>query len=475
MAIQSTLCRRSGFLPAHSGFLPAHRSRSREFPMPRPRPVHRRAVLQASAAVLAGGGLADSALSAAPSKSPSEKLNLACIGIGGRGRANVRGVQSQNLVAFCDVDTKRAAETIKAFPGVPLFSDYRRMFDKLDGKIDGVVVSTPDHTHFHPSMMAMQRGLHLYCEKPMGHSVQQTRQMTEAARKSGVATQLGMQRHNNPAVRRAVELVRSGSIGEVSEVYTWIASTRGMPSYPAETSPVPNHLDWDLWLGPTSPRPFSSDICPYKWRFWWDYGTGETGNWGCHILDIAFWALDLKYPTRVDVVGTPDPHPEVTPTEMQTRFRFPPRDGQPELTLYWGQQKLGPDILREHPVLAKLNASENARKWNTLFIGSEGMLLCGFNDYVLLPREKFAEFKEPESFIPPPANFYQQWISAAKGGDAAGCEFDYSGPLTETVLLANVTFRTKGGFDWDGPSRRASGNPDAEKLLTSHYRDGWQI
>jgi len=440
-----------------------------------PRQLHRRSVLQGSAAVLAGGGLAQSVPAAAPSRSPNEKLNIACIGIGGRGSANVRGVSSQNLVAFCDVDTKRAAETIKKYPGVPLYADYRRMLDQLDGKIDAVVVSTPDHTHFHPSMMAMERGLHLYCEKPMAHSVEEVRRMTDRARESGVATQLGAQRHNNPAVRRAVELVQAGSIGRVSEVHTWIASTRGMPSHPAETSAVPDHVDWDLWLGPTPRRPFSSDICPYKWRFWWDYGTGETGNWGCHILDIAFWALDLKYPTRVDVEGSPDPHPEVTPTEMLTRFRFPARGDRPEVKLYWGQQKSGPAILREHPVLANLNASENARKWNTLFIGSEGMLLCGFNDYVLLPQEKFSDFQEPESFIPRPQGFHQQWIDAAKGGDAASCEFDYSGPLTETVLLANVAFRTKSGFDWDGQTRKATGNAAAEAFLTSHYRDGWKL
>jgi len=430
-------------------------------------PMHRRDMLKTSAVLGAGVWLSREAV--ADSASPNEKLNIACIGVGGRGEANVKGVSGENLVAFCDVDEQRAAKAYNAFPKVKKFTDYRKMFDAMEMEIDAVVVSTPDHTHFHPSMMAMERGMHLYCEKPMAHSVEEVRRMTEKAAEKKVATQLGVQRHTISNMHRVVELIRAKAIGDVTEVHSWVDSNRGMPG-DLRSSNVPDHLAWDLWLGPGPVRDYSSDLCPYKWRFWWDYGTGETGNWGCHILDIPVWALDLKAPTRVGASG-PEPDTDKTPKEMSTRFQFPADKDRPAVTLHWSQAKGGPAILKQHG----LDDNETRKGANTLFIGTKGMLLCGFNKKVLLPKEKFADYDPPEKTIPNSPGFHREWIDAAKGGPAATCDFvDYSGPLTEVVLLGNVAYRA-GGFDWDAKNMQAGGNTKAERYLISKYRKGWII
>ena len=398
-------------------------------------------------------------------ESPNEKLNVACIGIGGQGLSNVKGLSSQNLVAFADVDDQRAAGAFKLFPKVKRYRDYRRMFDELHGKLDAVAISTPDHMHFHPAYMAMQLGKHVYLEKPLAHNVWETRTLTDLARKKKLATQLGAQRHAIPNMHRVVELIKSGTIGEVREVHSWMGGARGMPDAITDTPPVPEHLDWDLWIGPAKFRPYSPQLCPYKWRFWWDYGTGETGNWGCHILDVVYWSLDLKYPTKVEASG-PEVDPQRTPTAMHVKYEFPARDKLPPVELHWHHAAKGPDILRKHNLPEKGN--------NTLFIGSEGMLLCGFNSRQLLPKEKFAEFKAPERTVPDSPGFHKEFIAACKGGRAATCNFDYSGPMTETVLLGNVAYRV-GGFTWDSAALKPLGNPAAEPLLREAFREGWKI
>lgn len=418
----------------------------------------RRTMLQTSAAVGAGLWLGTSSEGAADS--PNEKLNIACIGIGGRGSANLGGVSSQNIVALCDVDEQRAGKAFEKHSKAKRYHDYRRMLDEMENQIDAVVVSTPDHTHFHPSMTAMQMGKHLYCEKPMAHSVREARKMTETAAKMKVATQLGCQRHTLRVMHRGVELIQAGVIGDVSEVHSWIGGDRGMPKIPTDKPPVPKHLNWDLWLGPAANRPYHSAYCPYHWRFWWDFGTGETGNWGCHILDTPFWALGLKYPTEVAASGPPV-HAKTTPKQMATSFKFPDQN----VTLYWYHSKNGPPILKEHGLSAK--------GMNTLFIGSKGMLLTGFGKYQLYPEEKFAGVK-PDHSIPDSPGFYKEWITACKGGDPATCDFSYSGPLAETVLLGNAAYRVGGGFSWDAKQLKAGGNGSAESFIYSEFRKGWE-
>lgn len=422
--------------------------------------VTRRGAMQSAAAIGAGLWLGGSASSRA-ADSPNEKLNIACIGIGGRGSANVGGVSSQNIVALCDVDEKRGGGAFGKFPKAKRFQDYRRMLDEMESSIDAVVVSTPDHTHFHPSMMAMQMGKHLYCEKPMAHSVWEIREMTRMAKKMKVATQLGVQRHTLTNMHRSVEIVKGGVIGKVSDVHCWVGGDRGMPGAAKTGESVPAHLNWDLWLGPAADRSYSSSYCPYNWRFWWDFGTGETGNWGCHILDIPFWALDLKYPTRVDGSG-PDVHPQQASKSMATKLKF----SDAGVTLHWYHSKSGPPILKEKGL--------SGRGMNTLFIGSRGMLLTGFGKHVLLPQEKFEGVSRPDPTIPKSPGFYKEWFNAIKGGPAATCDFDYSGPLSETVLLANTAYRG-GGFDWNAETLSTNGNAAAAALIRTEYRKGWDV
>ena len=333
----------------------------------------------------------------------------------------------------------------------------------MGSKLDAVVIATPDHTHFHPAYIAMQLGLHVYLEKPMAHNVWQVRKLTDTAREKKLATQLGVQRHTIANMSRVVELVRSGAIGAVKEVHSWIGSGRGMPDIPTDQPPVPAGLDYDLWVGPAAFRPYHPSFCPYGWRFWWNYGTGEAGNWGCHILDIPFWALELKYPTRVEVVGAHEADAERTPKSMHVKLDFPARGDRPPVALHWYQGT--PPILKERGIPGK---------GNTLFIGEKGMLLCDFSSRTLLPAKDFAGFKPPEPFLPKQEEFRGQWVEACKGGAPASCNFDYTGPMTETVLLGNVAYRA-GSFDWDAETLTAKGNDKAQALLREPCRKGWEI
>ncbi len=423
--------------------------------------INRRKAIQSTLAAVAA--LEVAASSAAAAAGPNEKLNIACIGVGGRGDANVNGVQSQNLVAFVDVDEIRAAKAYSAHPNTRRFVDYRKMLDEIGKDLDAVVISTPDHSHFHPAYAAMQLGLHVYLEKPLAHNVWETRTLTDYARQHKIATQLGAQRHAMPNMHRVVELIRGGAIGKVSEVYCWIDGDRGMPEIPTDSPPVPASLNYDLWVGPAKFRPYHPSFCPYGWRFWWDYGTGETGNWGCHILDIPFWALGLRYPTRVDASG-PEVDPERTPKSMQTKFEFAESNQDGPIQLHWSH---GPPT-----ILAQRQLSERGN--NTLFIGEEGMLLCGFNQRKLLPEEKFADYTAPAPTIPDSPGFHNEWIAACKGGEPATCQFDYSGPLAETVLLGNVAYRS-GGFDWNSKTLETGGNAEAQARIREAYRHGWEF
>lgn len=426
---------------------------------------NRRNFLRGSVAGATGWMIFPSGL-LARGQSPNENLNIAVIGLGGRGSANLNGVSGENIVALCDVDEQRAGKAYEKFSGAKKYHDFRKMLDEMESQIDAVVVSTPDHTHAHPSVKALRMGKHLYCEKPLAHSVSECRLMKDLAREKGLATQLGAQRHTLTNMHRVVELVQTGAIGEVREVHAWIGGDRGMPSKPAEFPAVPSHLKWDLWLGPAKDRPYSPEYCPYKWRFWWDFGTGETGNWGCHILDISYWALGLKYCTKVSASGPPV-DPERTPKSMQVQYEFPARGDKPPVTLHWYHTKTPPPVVTE-----KNLPSKGA---NTLFIGSKGMLICGFSNRKLLPEDQFKDFQAPEPYIPDSPGFYKEWISACKGGQPATCNFDYSGPMAETVLLGNVAYRAGQQFDWDAEKLTAPNCDAIEPHIRPEYREGWPL
>ena len=428
---------------------------------------NRRDMLKASVAVGAGFwlGVAPKARAA----SPNEKLNVACIGVGGQGGANVGGVSGENIVAVCDVDEKRAGGNWTRFEKAKKYRDFRKMLDEMDKSIDAVVVSTPDHTHFHPARQAMLMGKHLYCEKPLAHSAWECRELTNLAKKMNVATQLGNQRHAYGGMRRIVEAVRGGVVGRIKEAYCFIGGSRGMPAIPTDFPPVPPHLDWDLWLGPAKARPYSPAYCPYNWRFWWDFGTAETGNWGCHILDIPFWALKLKYPKRVDLDEVPaaaDIDPQRTPKSMKTRLEFPAEEGHGELVLHWWHTSSSKEVFQKYGA---------GGSGNTLFVGEKGTITADFNRHNVTMSDGSTPAK-PEETIPASPGFHKEWINACKDGPRASCDFvDYSGPLAEAVLLANTAFRAGGGFDWDAKQFKASGNPKADTYLFPEFREGWKV
>ena len=409
-------------------------------------------------------GAAGLALGAAEAKAkvqpPSSRVNIAVIGIGGQGGFSIKELAklqpTTNFVALCDVDDERAGKAYEQFPNAKKFYDWREMFDKMGKDIDAVVIATPDHTHFHPARQAILMGKHVYLEKPMAHSVWEVRELTKLAAEKKVATQLGVQRHTLPAIHKAVEIVQSGLIGKVTEVHSWIGSNRGMVPVPTDTPPVPSTLKYDLWLGPGPQRPYTAEIVPYKWRFFWDYGTGEAGNWGCHILDIPFWALGLTYPTRVNFHDGDPLHAVTTPTKFHVSFQY-----EKDITLHWYQGT--PAILKEKGL--------DPKGMNNLFIGEKGMLLCGFDKAELIGIDPATPTSVKLTKSP---GFHKEWIEAIQGGKPATCHFGYSGPMTETVLLGNVAFRAQEGFDWDAKSLKAS-SMKATALLRPKFPKGWTV
>jgi len=402
--------------------------------------------------------------------SPNDKLNIACIGIGGQGGGNLGKVAGENIVAVCDVDEKRAGKNWTRFPKARQYRDFRRMLDEMDKSIDAVVVSTPDHTHFHPARQAMLMGKHVYCEKPLAHSAWECRELTRIANEMKVATQLGNQRHANSGMRRTVEAVQSGMIGKIRKVYAFQGGSRGMPALPEDSPAVPRHLDWNLWLGPAKARPYSPAYCPYNWRFWWDFGTGETGNWGCHTLDIPYWALDLSHAKRVDLDVIPEASEidsQRTPKRMQTRLEFAASDDgkRPALSVHWWHGGPRKEIFSKYEAEQKM----------VLFVGEKGTISADFGGYTARMFDGSDPVVPVESIAPSPG-FHQEWIGAAKGGPRATCDFvDYSGPLAEGVLLANAAWRSGGGFDWNAKAFKPTGNGKVEEFIHSEFREGWKL
>ncbi|KPL11030.1 hypothetical protein AMJ85_04840 [candidate division BRC1 bacterium SM23_51] len=431
--------------------------------------LNRREMLRNTA--LAGvGAWATAGRARADSKSPNEKLNIAVIGVGGRGRANLNHFarEGENIVALCDVDEERAGDAFARFPKARKYHDFRKMLDEMDKQIDAVVVNTPDHTHAAPSVTAMKMGKHCYCEKPLAHSIHESRMMAEIAKKNRLVTQLGTQHHAKTHLCRMVEVIEAGAIGPVREVHVWIGGDRGGGVRPTETPPVPPHLRWDLWLGPRPYRPYHPDYVPYKWRFWWDFGTGETGNNGVHIMDVAFWALRLRHPTTIEAEG-PAAHPETSPRWMTVRYEFPGRAELPPLKMTFYH------ILNGPPILAEVLPEEQRSKWESgvLFVGQKGMLLAGYSTWRLLPELKFKDYQPPKPTIPDSIGHHKEWIAACKSGGPTTCNFEYSGALTEAVLLGNVAYRVGEKLEWDPVNLKATNCPNAEPLIKEPYREGW--
>lgn len=404
----------------------------------------------------------------------NSKLNIAGIGVGGRGAADINGVADQNLLALCDIDWKHAGPTLKKFPNAKRYHDFRKMLDEVEDKIDAVVIGTPDHTHAPAGMMAMKMGKHCYCEKPLTHSVYEARMMANAARENKLVTQMGTQIHAGGNYRRAVELVQSGAIGPVREVHVWLGANfdgpptptdMTQPNAPTDKPPVPESLDWDLWLGPAPYRPYHSAYAPFGWRYWWTFANGQLGDFFCHYCDLAFWALKLRHPTTVEAEGPV--HPESTAKWTIARQQYPARGNLPPVHLTWYNGGGYPALVKQ----------KNIPQWGSavLFIGADGMLIADYGKHQLLPEDKFAGFKPPDPFIADSIGHHREWVEACKTGGPTTCNFDYSGALTEAALLCNVALRTGRRLMWDAKNLKAVGCPEADPLLRRPYRKGWKL
>jgi predicted dehydrogenase len=411
----------------------------------------------------------------------NDKLNIAVIATGGRGGGNLGSVSSENIVGLCDVNERNLAAAYEKHPQARRFGDFRRLFDHAS-EFDAVVVSTCEHTHAFATLLALRAGKHVYCEKPLTHNIWEARLIRETAAKAKVATQMGIQIHATENYRRVVELIQAGAIGPVREAHVWVSRAWGLQSEeqakqygdivyvterPKEASPIPPGLDWDLWLGPAPEWPFHEVYFPGpKWYRWWDFGSGTMSDLGSHWNDLPFWALKLQSPLTVEAAGPP-PHAEIAPASMSATYEYGPRGNLPAVKLTWHQGESKPEIWKAKGIPQWANGC--------VFIGDGGMLLSDYSKHLLLPEDKFKDFKGPEQTIPRVSSHHAEWIAACKGEGKTLADFDYSGWLTEANHLGNVAYRTGKKLQWDAASLTATNAPEAAQLIRRQYRKGWDL
>jgi hypothetical protein len=337
------------------------------------------------------------------------------------------------------------------------------------------VVATPDHTHAVASMAALKSGRHLYCEKPLTHTISECRLVTDTARKLKRVTQIGTQIHAGTNYRRVVELVQSNAIGKVRDVHVWVNATYGGKDLPKENPPVPANLHYDLWLGPVPEVAYNPQWVPFGWRNWWAFGGGALADFGCHFMDLPHWALNLKYPLTVEAEG-PAVHPHSPPPWLIARYTYPERNDLPPVKLTWYHGGKRPEKLLAQ-LLPIPKAGEKPKSWvsGVLFVGEKGNLLADYGSHILLPEKDFVDFKRPEPFIKNSIGHHKEWLEACKNGGSTTCQFDYSGPLTEAALLGNVAYRTGKKLEWDPVALKATNCPEADQYIQHVYRKGWSI
>jgi len=428
----------------------------------------------AGAALVAGSATKVSARSR--STSANEKLNIAAIGSGGKGAADISSVSRENIVALCDVDDERAAETYEKYPKATRYKDFRVMLEK-EKNIDAVVIATPDHTHAVAAKACMELGKHVYVEKPLTHTIAEARELTKIARQYKVATQTGNQGHAGSGVRNCCEWIWDGAIGDIKEVHVWT----NRPTWPqgidrpADTPPVPATLDWDLWLSTAPERPYNPAYVPFKWRGWWDFGCGALGDMACHIMDPANWAMKLsetKEPITVEAESS-GVNNETAPEWSIIRYGFPARGNMPPVTITWydgGKLPPRPENIRSE---AKLGDGDNG----SLFIGEKGCIATGTygGGTRIFPDELMKAYKRPENRIKKSPGHHYEWVRACKGGEPAGSNFDYAGPFTEIVLLGNLALRVGKPLVWDPVKMEVTNEPEANEFVSKKYRKGWEV
>ena len=445
-------------------------------------PLSRRRFLTLSASISAGIFAAPAFLR---SQSPNSKLNIAIIGSGGKGGENLVNVLSENIVALCDLDAgnlRSGREQVEKATGVgytgKTYQDYRQLFDDLKD-FDAVVVSTPDHHHFPATIRALKQKKHVYCEKPLTHTIWEAREIRRAAHEAGVATQMGNQGNASEDIRTSAEIVSSGLLGAIKEVHAW--SNRPIwpqgVTWPQQGDPLPDGFDWELWLGPAASRPFYKECHPFKWRGFWDFGTGAFGDMGCHILNWPYTALGLGAPISAECVQSEGTTKDSPPAKSVIRLDFAATGARPVMSLFWhdggnlpSAEQFGGNI----PTKGDGKKTENG----VLFIGENARLLDDFDDGGprLLTGEHVADFKAPEKTLPRSPGHYAEWLAACKGGPKAGSDFVQKAcGLTEMVLIGHLAARTGPGkkIDWDAELGSARNLPEAAAFVNKSYRPGW--
>ena len=410
---------------------------------------------------------------------PSNKLNVALIGTWGRGEAHFEAVASENVVALCDVNEKHLAFGAQKFPNAKKYVDWRECLEQKD--VEAVVCCSCDHTHAFVANWAMNRGKHIYCEKPLGNSVEEARvvRANYLKNKNKLATQVGTQRHAIQNFNRVRELVRDGAIGELVEVCAWGDRQIPRPGYlPAEGEP-PKDFHFDLWLGPSPEHPYNpgyfsggSGMNCLQWNMYWDFGSGQVGDMGSHTMDLAWNALDAALPTSAEGKGDPF-NPEVTPVKLETHFEIPANDWRPAIKVSWFQGGAMPECPVKYVDLKKIDHG-------AMFEGSKGWLIADFGSRVIFPQGNGANMtyyhpRKKEALIPPLGDFQREWINACKGNLKTSCDFDYGGKLIEMMLLGLVAYRAGRKISYDGAEGRVTDCPEAEALLRRKYREGWTL
>ena len=438
--------------------------------------ISRRSFLSSAAAVTAFSVVPRHVLGGPVHVPPSEKINIAGIGFGGRGYGDLRGCESENIVALCDVDWRlgNVNEAFKFWPKASKWKDYRKMLDKQKD-IDAVVIATPDHTHAAITMAAIKMGKHVYCEKPLTHTVYEARQIAKTAREAGVATQMGNQGQAGEGARVLSELIWDGAIGNVLEIHGWSnrfprISPRGI-ARPKDTPPVPEALDWDLWLGPAPDRPYHPSYLPFSWRGWWDFGTGVLGDIGCHNFSAIYKALDLGAPVSVEASSTNAQCPdeirnETAPLGSVVHYEFAAKGDRPGVSLTWYDGGMMPTRPKELEENRRMGGGDGM-----LYVGDKGKILGNR----LIPETKMQEHGAPPKVIARSPGHHKEWIQACKGGKPAGSNFDYAGPLTEMVLLGNIAIKTRKKLLWDPKNMKITNVPEANAYLHYKYRNGWSL
>ena len=406
----------------------------------------------------------------------NDRLNIAGVGVGGKGWVDITSCDSQNVVALCDVDAGRLAKAAERFPRAKTFADWRVMLDQLGNSIDAVTVSTPDHSHFHPSYRAIREGKHVFCQKPLTHSIWEARTLAAAAQAAKVATQMGNQGISNPKLRRDAELIKAGVIGDVLEVHCWTDRPgewwKQALMRPTEFPPVPDELNWDLWIGPAPYRPYHPQYSHFQWRGWWDFGTGAIGDMGCHLLNCATLSLDLRDPEWVSA-RSEGATEETGPTWSEIEWRFPERGSQPAFKLFWYDGG--------HKASTQLFPGKEFGDNGMIMIGSKDTFYCpGFDgDGWFKSGRTYADFASIPEILPKGQNWdrchYDEWIAACKGGPSAYSNFAVSGPVSEIVLLGQLAVRTGQPLEWDAKNLHVMNVEDANHYVRTEYRRGWDV